>query len=229
MVTRIYHGSDHIIERPRYGAGKPYNDYGRGFYCTEQLEMAKEWGVRRGRDGFANIYEIECDGLDVLDLNDDQYCILNWLAVLLENREFDVPSPLAYEARQYLLEHFAVDYAACDIMIGYRADDSYFSFAQDFINGTISLRQLDRAMHLGELGEQFVLKSERAFDAVDFVGYEIAEHDEWYARKMGRDRAARRQYFDLERNKRQKGDLFIAQIIDEGMDAHDPRLRQNLS
>ena len=26
----IYHGSDHIIETPVFGEGKPYNDYGQG-------------------------------------------------------------------------------------------------------------------------------------------------------------------------------------------------------
>lgn len=39
----IYHGSPEIIEKPVFGKGKPYNDYGMGFYCTEHLELAKEW------------------------------------------------------------------------------------------------------------------------------------------------------------------------------------------
>ena len=47
MKKTVYHGSDHIIERPKYGYGKIYNDYGVGFYCTENQNMAKEWGVRR--------------------------------------------------------------------------------------------------------------------------------------------------------------------------------------
>ena len=82
---------------------------------------------------------------------------------MLENREFDVPSGLALEAKEYLLSNFKVDYENYDAIIGYRADDSYFSFAQDFINGTISYRQLNSAMHLGKLGLQFVLKSNPAF------------------------------------------------------------------
>ena len=225
MVRRIYHGSSTIIEKPLFGKGKPYNDYGLGFYCTDSMEMAKEWGVDRERDGYANCYEIECDGLDILDLNGPDYCILHWLAVLLQNREFDVPSGLALEAREYLLTHFAVDYECRDAMIGYRADDSYFSFAQDFINGTISYRQLNNAMHLGKLGQQFVLKSRTAFDRIRFVGSEVASHEEWYAKKMLRDKTARREYFDVERNKRQRGDLYITQIMDEGMVANDPRLR----
>lgn len=225
MIKELYHGSQNIIEKPLFGYGKPYNDYGLGFYCTENLEMAKEWGVGKDQDGYANCYKIECDGLRLLSLNAPEYCILNWLAVLLKNREFDVPSGLALEAKEYILTNFSVDYDSADVIIGYRADDSYFSFAQDFINGTISYRQLNSAMYLGKLGQQFVIKSNRAFERIKFVGYETAESQKWYAKKMLRDRTARREYFNVERNRRQRGDLYIMQIMDEEMMANDPRLR----
>lgn len=224
MVRKLYHGSCNIIEKPVFGKGKRYNDYGLGFYCTDSLEMAKEWGVSRDKNGYANCYELDCEGLRILDLNAPQYCILHWLAVLLKNREFDVPSALALEAKEYILKHFAVDYKDYDAIIGYRADDSYFSFAQDFINGTISYRQLNNAMHLGKLGQQFVLKSKKAFDRIQFVGFEVAEHEKWFARQQSRDQKARRQYFDVERFKRQRGDLYIMQIMDEEMKPNDSRL-----
>lgn len=150
---------------------------------------------------------------------------MHWLAILLKNREFDAPSGLAFEAKDYILNNFLIDYSQSDIMIGYRADDSYFSFAQDFINGTISYRQLNNAMHLGKLGQQIVLKSRQAFENLSFVGYEIAKSSEWYAKKQLRDKTARREYFSTERNKRQRGDLYITGILDEEMKADDPRLR----
>lgn len=225
MLKKLYHGSANIIEKPIFGYGKPYNDYGLGFYCTDSLEMAKEWGVGMDRNGYANCYEMECDDLRILDLNGSEYCILHWLTILLQNREFDIPSGLALEAKEYLLANFNIDYDRYDVISGYRADDSYFSFAQDFINGTISYRQLNNAMHLGKLGQQFVLKSKLAFDRIQFVGSEIARNDEWYAKKMLRDRTARREYFDTERNKRQRGDLYITQIMDEEMKADDLRIR----
>lgn len=224
MVKKLYHGSCDIIEKPKYGYGKRYNDYGLGFYCTDSLEMAKEWGVSSEKNGYANCYELEYEGLTLLNLNGPEYCILHWLAVLLENREFDVPSGLALEAKEYILENFAVNYKNYDVMIGYRADDSYFSFAQDFINGTISYRQLNNAMHLGKLGQQIVLKSKQAFEQIQFVGYEVAESGEWYARKMNRDKSARRQYFSVERNRRQRGDIYITNILDEELKPDDPRL-----
>lgn len=167
MKRKIYHGSSKIIEKPEFGYGKPYNDYGLGFYCTEQIDMAREWGVSKEKDGIANCYEIDCSGLEILNLNDEKYCILHWLSILLENREFEVSSALAAEAKEYILKKFKIEYEEYDAIVGYRADDSYFSFAQDFINGAISYRQLNRAMHLGKLGQQFVLKSKRHFSRLN--------------------------------------------------------------
>ena len=70
-----------------------------------------------------------------------------------------------------------------------------------------------------------MLKSKKAFDRITFVGSEIAESSEWYAKKMLRDKTARREYFSVERNRRQRGDLYITQIMDEEMMPDDPRLR----
>lgn len=221
----LYHGSKDIIEKPIYGQGKKYNDYGLGFYCTDNIELAKEWGTSFERSGYANRYQIDCTELKILDLNDAKYCILHWLAILLSNREFDTPAGLALEAKEFLKKNFMLDYKEYDIIKGYRADDSYFSFAQDFINGTISYRQLNNAMYLGKLGIQYVLKSKEAFNRIVFDGYEEAEYKEWYAKKMKRDKSARREYFDVERNRRQRGDIYITQILDEEMSPDDKRLR----
>lgn len=145
--------------------------------------------------------------------------------IFLENREFDIPSGLALEARDYIDRSFSVGYNNYDAIIGYRADGSYFSFAQDFLNGTISYRQFNNAMHLGRLGQQFVLKSRAAFEQLQFTGYEIADSSQWYAQKMERDKSARRGYFSKERSRRQRGDLYITHIIDEEMTTDDLRLR----
>lgn len=225
MLKKIYHGSMNEIEKPIYGEGKHYNDYGLGFYCTDSLEMAKEWAVSFEQDGYANCYELDCTDLSILDLNGEEYCILHWLSILLQNREFDVPSGLAWEGKEYLIQNFTVPYQTADVIVGYRADDSYFSFAQDFINGTISYKQLQRAMYLGELGQQFVLKSKEAFSRIHFLKSEFASREDWYVKKMLRDKEARRQYFDIERNKRERGDIYITHILDEEMMPNDARLR----
>lgn len=225
MVRRIYHGSDHVIQKPEYGFGKPYNDYGLGFYCTENIDMAKEWAVTEDQDGFANAYDLDMEGMTVLNLNDGSYTVMNWLAILLENRTFDAPAGLPLEAKKYITSHFMPDYKKCDIIMGYRADDSYFSFTQDFINGTISYQSLARAMHLGKMGTQIVLKSRLAFDRVKYAGNEAAYHEDWYQKKKARDDSARQSYFNQRTAKWQKGELYIIQILDEEIKPDDPRLR----
>ena len=225
MKLYLFHGSEIVVGKPLWGFGKIHNDYGQGFYCTEHKEMANEWAIGDGRNGYVNCYSIDMDGLTLLNLNSDNYNVLHWLAVLLENRVFEISSPLASEAKTYILENFSVNYNEFDLIRGYRADDSYFSFAQDFIGGTISFRQLSEAMMLGDLGEQIVLKSRRAFDRIEFSGYEISRASEWYESRMQRDHSARRRYLDFVRYGRKRGDLFISQIIDEGMKGNDSRLR----
>ena len=225
MKKTVYHGSDHIIERPKYGYGKIYNDYGVGFYCTENQNMAKEWGVSADKNGYANRYEIECDGLKVLNLNMRDYTMLHWLTILLENREFDASTPLAAEAKDICYKIFILIMKRQILSLDIVLTTAIFLLQRIFINGAISYRQLSNAMRLGKLGQQFVLKSRRAFERLEFTGYEIASVQEWYKRKASRDHMARRQYFDLERNRRQRGDLYITTILDEEMKPDDPRLR----
>lgn len=225
MSKLIYHGSKDIVLTPRFGEGKPYNDYGLGFYCTESQDLAKEWAVDYQRDGYANCYELDDSQLKILYLNSEDYCIMHWLALLLANRRFDVTTPLAKAAKEYILSNFLLDVSEYDVIIGYRADDSYFSYADDFIRGVISYRQLNNAMHLGNLGEQVMLKSEKAFEKLLFLDHEYVQASEWYAKKAARDAAARNEYFNVEKNNYQKGDLYITQILNEEMKADDSRLR----
>lgn len=220
----IYHGSTNIIEKPLIGVGKPYNDYGRGFYCTQHLELAKEWSCNEGVDGFANRYELELNGLKIINLCDESYSILNWLAILMENRIGRMSTPIEKRGREYLLEHFLPDYKDADVIVGYRADDSYFSFARAFVNNGISLKQLGNAMHLGKLGQQYVLISEKAFEQIQFAEYEIAVNSEYYPKRKARDEAARDAYLrELEQD--DIDGIFMRDIIREKMEDSDERLR----
>lgn len=222
---KIYHGSEFIIEEPAYGKGGHANDYGRGFYCTENVELAKEWACARNVDGYANGYELEMDGLKVLNLNGEGYHILHWLALLAEHRSYWQRGSVAEEAKRYLKEHFLLNIEGYDVIIGYRADDSYFSFAQDFVGNVISLRKLKEAMYLGKLGEQIVLKSHRAFEAIRFIGFEEARAEEYFYRKMERDREARRGYRRAKQTDTSVWDIFMLDIKREEMRDDDPRLR----
>ena len=223
-MRTVFHGSEFVIEKPKYCGGRPYNDYGYGFYCTESESMAKEWAVTMEHDGYANRYELDDEALSILYLNRD-YSILTWLAMLLKHRTFSYDSPLAKEGARYLFEHFSVDAEKYDLIIGYRADDSYFSFAQDFISGAISVEQLSRAMYLGELGMQIVLKSREAFERLHFSGAKKALRRDWLDQKMLRDLKARSAYLNSDRMRYQRGELYITTILEEEIRDGDPRLQ----
>lgn len=213
----LYHGSRELVKHPEYGKGKIHNDYGRGFYCTEHKELAMEWAVDYKQNGFVNCYELDEAELKVLNLSSDDYCMLNWLAILLMNRTFASNSPIEQAAKEYIVTHFGVDCEGADVITGYRADDSYFSFAHDFIKNMISYSQLCKAMFLGNLGEQVVIKSKKGFEHLHFTGYEIAETKYWYPKKKYRVDSARNDYFETKRNISIKGELFVYQIIAEEM------------
>ena len=65
---------------------------------------------------------------------------------------------VALDARDYIIEHYAIDLGDYDIVVGYRADDSYFQYGA-FVSNTLPLRSLNLALKLGKLGEQTVIIS----------------------------------------------------------------------
>lgn len=224
-MIELYHGSPNIIEKPVLGTGNARNDYGLGFYCTQEIELAKEWACPTQNDGFANRYSIDMDGLDVLDLSAKQYNILNWLAILLENRIFDITTPIARDAKDFIISRFTPEYRLKDVIIGYRADDSYFSFAKAFINNAIPLSALAKAMKLGQLGIQICIKSEKAFSRLVFKEALAVDGEEYCIRRSTRDRIAREEYLKL-LDKSNGGDaIYIMDIIRQDWRKDDERLQ----
>ena len=222
----IYHGSSKIIERPDFGTGNPHNDYGLGFYCTESMELAKEWASSTETDGFANQYQLNLTGLSTLSLTSGDYHILNWLSVLLENRRFRIDGAIAQQAKAYISENFSVDYKQYHIIRGYRADDSYFSFANAFLNNTISVTQLEKAMVLGKLGEQIVLISQQAFASIEFVNAIPAPNEIYLPKKLARDTAARKDFQQEKARGSILTEKYILDIMREGWKNDDERLQR---
>ena len=226
-IITIYHGSEKIVEVPTFGEGKKNNDFGLGFYCTESEDLAKEWAVSSLRNGFANKYTLDTEYMRILNLNSPEYTILNWIAVLVEHRLFSIKTPVARRAKQYLIDNFSINVNAFDIITGYRADDSYFDYAENFLNNGISVEQLARAMKLGKLGEQIVIKSQFAFSRLQFEGFDVAEKEEFYVLRKSRDDEANRLY--LEMLEEESDGLYIQDIIRGGIKNDDPRIPRNIS
>ena len=223
----LYHGSEQLVEEPTFGKGRVNNDFGLGFYCTESEALAKEWAVSSLRNGFANRYTLDTEYLNILNLNSPDYTILNWIAVLVEHRLFSLKTPVARRAKRYLIDHFGVNVNAYDLITGYRADDSYFDYAESFLNNGISVEQLARAMRLGKLGEQIVIKSQFAFSRLRYEGFDVAEKEKYYVLRKARDEEANRAY--LEMLEEESDGLYIQDIMRGGIRNDDPRIPRNLS
>mgnify|MGYP000079093545 CR=1 FL=1 len=226
-IITLFHGSEKVIETPVFGEGKKTNDFGLGLYCTESEGLAKEWAVSSLRDGFCNCYMLDTEYLNILNLNSPNYTILNWIAVLVEHRLFSIKTPVARRAKQYLIDHFGVNVNAYDVITGYRADDSYFDYAESFLNNGISVEQLARAMQLGKIGEQIVLKSKFAFSRLKFKSFTVAERQEFYVLRKARNEEANRLYFEMLET--ETDGLYIQDIIRGGITDDDARIPRNVS
>lgn len=226
----LLHGTDHIIEEPDINIGNEHNDYGKGFYCTKAEEMAKEWACKQNTDGFVNRYELNTDDLKILDLTDGQHTVLNWIAILLKYRTFKLSSEIAIDARDYIIEHYSVNISDYDVVVGYRADDSYFQYAESFVSNGLPLRSLNKALKLGKLGEQTVLVSQKAFDQIKFIDAAPVSKDEYYPKFIDRDSSARKAFKqEIKKSKVYRDDIFVLDILREEMQNNDPRIQRIIS
>ena len=172
----LYHGSPNRVIVPKFGFGEDRHDYGRGFYLTENLELAKEWAVCRPDEtnGWVHKYELEMEGLNILDFQ--KYDVLSWLAELMKHRD-------AADSRRYkmlaqkFIEKYGIDTCGYDVITGWRANASYFYIAKEFVRDNIDIEILEELLSLGGLGIQFCIKSERAFAQLSEVEQDIMSVD----------------------------------------------------
>lgn len=175
---QVYHGSDHIIQTPVYLGGKEDNDYGNGFYTTEYEDRAKSWAALNGdpSHSIVNKYELDLDGLNVLNLAD--FGVLAWIAEVVSNRGTSQEATEILGKR--LVEMYKVDTSLYDIIIGYRADDSYTQVIEAFLLNQMNIAEVEKLFYKGSLGNQIFLKSEKAFSQIKWLGsYETASEEKY--------------------------------------------------
>ena len=174
----VYHGSDHIIHTPIYLGGKDDNDYGNGFYTTEYEDRAKSWAALNGdpAHSIVNKYELDLDGLNVLNLAD--FGVLAWIAEVVSNRGTSQEATEILGKR--LVEMYKVDTSLYDIIKGYRADDSYTQVIEAFLLNQMNIAEVEKLFYKGSLGNQIFLKSEKAFSQIKWLGsYETASEEKY--------------------------------------------------
>ena len=210
MIKTIYHGSQNIIHIPVFGKGKPYNDYGQGFYTTGNIDLAGEWAVlHSNEDGYINEYSFDQSELNILKLDD--LPLEKWIAVLMECRKGSYNEVVRTRMSRFV-EIYGINLKKYDVIEGWRANDAFFSYIRDFLNLTLSLEKLQEAMKLGDYGVQTCLKSENAFNVkrLRYINHHKATVDQYYKTAIKRDDNARRAYQNL--NDKAKGTLLFDMI-----------------
>ena len=201
----LYHGTSDKTVVPIYGGGNDKHDYGRGFYLTGDIELAREWAVCKPdeQNGWVHKYELDCSGLNFLDFKDHN--ILAWLAELMKHRD-------AADSKRYRLlaskfiDKYGIDTSNYDVIKGWRADASYFYIAKEFVRDNIDVEILEELLSLGGLGIQYCIKSEHAYSQLKELNDELisVNYTEFNDKYNQRDITARnkmRELVDSDANK----------------------------
>ena len=201
----LYHGSPDETVMPKFGLGEERHDYGKGFYLTESLELAKEWAVYRpnASNGWVHEFELETDGLNILDFQ--EYSILTWLAELMKHRDAADSKRYRILSKQFI-DRFGISTEGYDVIRGWRANASYFYIAKSFVRDEVDIDILEELLALGGLGIQYCIKTERAYkklsehsDALQSVKF--TEFNEKYNKRDAWVRENMRKLIDSDRNR----------------------------
>ena len=132
----LYHGSQNEKITPRFGLGNEKHDYGKGFYLTESMDLAKEWAVCRPEElnGWMHKFELEIEGLNILDFQKKD--VLTWLAELMKHRDAGDSKRYRVLSKKFI-EKYGIDTDGYDVIKGWRANASYFYIAKAFVRDEV--------------------------------------------------------------------------------------------
>lgn len=194
----LYHGSPNKVAVPQFGFGEGKHDYGKGFYLTENIELAKEWAVCRPDEtnGWVHKYELDTTNLKVLDFQ--EYNVLSWLAELMKHRDASDSRRYKVLSKKFIAE-YGIDTSEYDVIKGWRANASYFYIAKEFVRDNIDIEILEELLSLGGLGIQYCIKSELAYSKLAEVedGLISVDYSEFNEKYNERDIIARKRMREL--------------------------------
>ncbi len=153
-MIRLYHGSNTKIEVPDLTHSKPFKDFGRGFYLSEEKQQAWDMAfqkVNQTQEGKAEITEFLFDETVLLS---DDYKVLNfpdyseeWALFVLANRNKNAKQP----------------YHDYDIVYGPIANDGVTYQLRRYEGGVISLARLVEELKYAKgITFQYFFGTERA-------------------------------------------------------------------
>jgi len=173
-VITLYHGSCHEFEKIDVSAGKPYKDFGRGFYTSRSYEHAfgmaarnaqierrrlRRMKIDREPTPWVYAYELDMDLLSRLKVKRFDVADSEWVRFIVLNRTNELP------------QH---DF---DAVIGPTATDRTLATAQAYLAGDYGIIDSDEAIELFlrriepyNLPQQVFFGSDRAVELLRFMG-----------------------------------------------------------
>lgn len=200
----LYHGTPAAIVAPQHGQGNEKCDYGKGFYLTESIDLAKEWAACRPRETSSWIHKYELDTNDLRILDFQERNVLSWLAELMKHRDADDSKRHRVLAEKFIAK-YGIDTTGYDVIIGWRADASHFYIAKQFAKDNIDIGILDDLLASGCYGIQYCIHSEKAYSQLTEVkeGLQSVAYSQFHQKYNDRDLSVRekmRQLVDSDSN-----------------------------
>lgn len=212
----LYHGTSDKVVHPVFGLGNDKHDYGKGFYLTGNIELAKEWAVSKPNElnGWVHKYELKTDGLKILDF--EQESIYAWLAELMKHREASDSKRYKFLAAKFI-EKYGIDTSEYDVIKGWRANASYFYIAKEFVRDNIDVEILEELLSLGGLGIQYCIKSKKAYDNLIEIEEDLVDvkYSEFNVKYNERDISARKKMRELINSDKNKVINVFSTLLEE--------------
>lgn len=214
-VITVYHGTKDSMLKADFNFNNRNNDYGKGFYTTPYPKLGKEWAYASyasGNKGYLYEYSIDLTDMEVLDLTSKDS--VHWVAELITNRTINTDNREALkDTIELFKKKYKLDTSRTDVIIGYRADDSYFTYAEDFLSGAIYKDTLDSALRNGDLGIQVFIKSEKAFKALKLLSGPIEVPEKYKVFFEKRDKNARKKYQEDMKNQVSRNKVRVSDLL----------------
>ena len=163
---RLYHGSDAFFEYPDLTKCRPFKDFGRGFYLTPDLGVAKRMAERcversdwQGAPGYIYTYEFNDQDLTTLKVKRFASTVDEEFArFVMANRQ----------ARSKAEDHNRDN--RYDIVVGVIADDKMGVLFRRFEDGEVTIEYLIKELKFKKLSMQYSFHTNRALAKLTLQG-----------------------------------------------------------
>ena len=172
-IVRLYRAETADQMNGQFRFDKNIHNFGDGYYTTNNAGLALDLVNRlnNSNDVHLKTFRINLDRLSVIDF--DELNSLNWLAEILWNRQPDL-------AKHEIVPMYKVDTQMCDLIIGRRPGQSYFTVARSFLTGQISLQKMNNLLDVQEDGSLYVFKQKEALNRLEFLNDRVISSKDLY-------------------------------------------------